>query len=371
MASIKRHENGRWKARYRDAAGKEHARHFARKVDAQRWLDEATASLVQGTWVDPGRSRITVRAMADAWKTNGAWEESTKARNLGILDRHVLPQWGDVKLSDVTHEDVQAWVNGLTASGLAGGSVRKVTGVLSSILDLAVRSRRLSGNPAKGVVLPKQRPARRQYLSAAQVEALSDAADEWGDLVHVLAYCGLRIGEAAALRVRHVDVLRRRLRVEESVTEVNGKLVWTTPKDDEGRSVPFPSFLVDDIVGRMKGKGPDDLLFTTSRGGVVRVRNMRRDWFDVAAKIAGVEGLTPHELRHTAASLAVSAGASVLSVQRMLGHDKPSTTLDVYSDLFDSDLDDVADKLADVRALAVNLRSTGTDGGAVVVQIGR
>ncbi|HET7306001.1 MAG TPA: tyrosine-type recombinase/integrase, partial [Segeticoccus sp.] len=93
-----------------------------------------------------------------------------------------------------------------------------------------------------------------------------------------------------------------------------------------------------------------DLLFGSERGGPLRVRNMRRDWFDAAAVAAGVPGLTPHELRHTAASMAVSAGASVLALQRMLGHDKPSTTLDVYSDLFDEDLDDVAHRLSEARA---------------------
>jgi len=80
------------------------------------------------------------------------------------------------------------------------------------------------------------------------------------------------------------------------------------------------------------------------------VRNMRRDWFDAAATSAGLEGLTPHELRHTAASLAVSAGANVLAVQRMLGHSKPSVTLDVYSDLFDSDLDDLSTRMDEVRS---------------------
>jgi integrase len=117
--------------------------------------------------------------------------------------------------------------------------------------------------------------------------------------------------------------------------------------------VPFPAFLDADIERRMEGKGSGDLLFSTDSGTSVRVRNMRRDWFDLAARVAGVEGLTPHELRHTAASLAVSAGANVLALQRMLGHEQPSTTLDVYSDLFDEDLDAVADALTSARARAL------------------
>ncbi len=146
------------------------------------------------------------------------------------------------------------------------------------------------------------------------------------------------------------------------MTEVNGALVWSEPKDHQRRTVPWPRFLDDDIRAAMKGKGAEDMLFPAPGGGALRVRNMRRDWFDAAAKEAGVEGLTPHELRHTAASLAVSAGASVLALQRMLGHDKPSTTLDVYSDLFDEDLDAVADRLAEGRekATAYRLRTAET-----------
>ncbi len=156
-----------------------------------------------------------------------------------------------------------------------------------------------------------------------------------------------------------MDLPRRRLRIEESVTEVNGVLVRSAPKDHQRRSVPFPPFLADLLAARIAGRDSNDPVVASNRGGVLRARNMRRDWFDAAAVSAGVAGLTPHELRHTAASLAVSAGASVLGVQRMLGHDKASTTLDIYSDLFDADLDAVADRLADTRSrpLADSLRT--------------
>lgn len=360
MASITKRPDGVWRARYRDEAGKEHARHFPRKVDAQRWLDEVTTSVVTGQYVDPKAGRATVGELGVKWLTgNPSWTEATRARNRSIVERHVLPRWGSVPVSRVAFEDVQAWVTDLSASGLAGGTVRKVAGVLSSVLALAVKSRRLAVNPAQGVDLPKQSLARRRYLSAAQVEAFADVSGEHGDVVLVLAYCGLRIGELAALRKRNIHVLKRRFLVEEAVTEVNGRLVWSTPKDHQRRSVPFPAFLSERLSVRLAGKGEEDLAFGSTRGGALRVRNMRRDWFDAAAAEAGVPGLTPHELRHTAASMAVSAGASVLALQRMLGHEKPSVTLDVYSDIFDEDLDAVAERLSDARArtLADSLRT--------------
>jgi integrase len=145
--------------------------------------------------------------------------------------------------------------------------------------------------------------------------------------------------------VKRVDLLRRRLTVAESATEVSGRLEWGTPKSHAARSVPMPRSLMSLFPDILAGKGPDDLVFTTWRGKPLRNLNWRRDVFDPAARDAGLEGLTPHELRHTAASLAVSAGAKVKSVQAMLGHASAAMTLDVYAGLFDDDLDGVADRM--------------------------
>jgi integrase len=176
----------------------------------------------------------------------------------------------------------------------------------------------------------------------------------------VLAYCGLRWSELAALRAEHVDLLRRRLNICEAVTEINGgPLAWGTPKSHEARSVPLPRFLVDELAAHLAGRGKRDLLFTTVNGEVLRNRNARRSWFDRAAAAIGQAGFTPHELRHTAASLAVSSGANVKAVQRMLGHASAAMTLDIYADLFDSDLDAVADRLDDTRAAAVERAKKG------------
>jgi integrase len=106
-------------------------------------------------------------------------------------------------------------------------------------------------------------------------------------------------------------------------------------------------------------KSPDDLVFTTWRGKPLRNLNFRRDVFDPAARDAGLEGLTPHELRHTAASLAVSAGANVKAVQHMLGHASAAMTLDVYSGLFGDDLDGVAERIDSLPGVS-NLRHDAT-----------
>jgi integrase len=278
-----------------------------------------------------------------------------------------------VPLSSVSHAAVTEWVTRLSASGLAGSTVRQCHRVLSLILALAVRDKRLSSNPAEGVKLPRAVKSDKQFLSADQVAQLADEAGKTlktgSDvkqaqqrrlIVLTLAYTGLRFGELAALRVRRVDLMRRRLEVAESVTEVNGLAVFGTPKTHQRRSVPVPRFLVDDLATLLAGKGPEDLVFTAPHGGVLRLMGFRRRVFDRATKLAGLPGLTPHELRHTAASLAIRSGANVKDVQRMLGHASAAMTLDVYAGLFEDGLDDVADRMDGLaRAAADSLRTGG------------
>jgi integrase len=171
------------------------------------------------------------------------------------------------------------------------------------------------------------------------------------DVILFLAYTGLRWGEMAALRVVDLDMLRRRVNVDQAVTEVGYTLVYGTPKNHSRRSVPFPSFLSDMLALRCESKKPSDFVFTSPVGGRIRNKNWRARRFEPAmAKMLELHPdlvrLVPHGLRHTAASLAISAGANVNAVQKILGHASAAMTLDVYADLFDDDLDADGDALS-------------------------
>lgn len=137
----------------------------------------------------------------------------------------------------------------------------------------------------------------------------------------------------------------------------------STPKDYEARSIPVPASNVEELRAHVAGRAPDDPVFPGSRGnGWFRGRMFRRGWLDPAAGSIGQPRLTPHELRHTAASLAVSAGANVKAVQRMLGHASAAVTLDVYADLFEDDLDAVSAALDQAVQRAVLGRTWAAPG---------
>lgn len=259
---------------------------------------------------------------------------------------HVQPRWGDVVVSDIRRTAVQQWVADL--SGERGATtVIRAYGVLAAILDDAVADRRVLQNPARGVKLPRKQRKPHVYLSHQQVHALADAS-RYPTLVLVLAYCGLRWGEAVGLRVQDLDAPRRRLNVEQNAVEVGGIFEVGTPKSHHRRSVPFPRFLSEPLAAACEGKGRDELLFPGPRGTFLRqprVHAENHSWFAAALARTELPRVTAHDLRHTAASFAVSAGANVKAVQRMLAHSSAAMTLDVYAELFDDDLNAVADRL--------------------------
>ena len=344
MGSVARRKNGRWRARYRDPAGQQRSRDFSRKIDAQRWLASVEVSIGRGEWLDPDLGNVTVGEWSRIWlRVQSQLKPSTALRYEGLLVNQVYPVWRQSRLSEITHSAVADWVTGLSRSGLSPSSVRHAHRVLSLLLGAAVRDGRLPRNVAVGVRLPRVHASEKRFLSHAQVRDLADAAgDPFDVVVLVLAFTGLRWGELAALRVRDIDLDRRRVHVVRSMTEIRGRAVFGTPKNHQRRAVPLPAFLVDPLRSRLAGRDPDDLAFTSRAGAVLRNRNFRVQVFDRAARDVGLDGLTPHELRHTAASLAIAAGANVKAVQRMLGHASAAMTLDVYAGLFADDLDEVA-----------------------------
>ncbi|WP_165640039.1 tyrosine-type recombinase/integrase [Mycobacteroides abscessus] len=163
-------------------------------------------------------------------------------------------------------------------------------------------------------------------------------------LVLVAGYCGLRWGELAALRWADVDIERKSLRVARAYSEEAPRGEMSPVKDHQARTVPVPTIVSDELATFKGDQKPNDLVFPSANRTALRNRNFRRDVFDDAVEELGL-GITPHNLRDTAASLAIQAGASVVAVARLLGHESAATTLNHYAAFFPTDLEDVAVRL--------------------------
>jgi integrase len=148
----------------------------------------------------------------------------------------------------------------------------------------------------------------------------------------------------------------------------SGKVILGTPKTHKRRTVPFPDIMRALVAAVTTGKAREDLVFPDAAGGYLINPTVREhSWLDRALIAADLPSMTVHDLRHTAASLAVSADANVKAVLRMLGHASAAMTLDVYADLFDDDLDDVAVRLnqAATSTDVVKMWSRAPEPGAV------
>lgn len=362
MGSVEPYETSsgrRYRVRYRDLDRRSREKAgFTRKADAEDYLASVTVSMRRGEYVDPGAARSTVGELGVEWLARQTHLKPSSLRPVEIAWRlHVEPTWGARPIGRVQHTDVEAWVARLSESGLSATSVLRAHGVLAGILDDAVHDRRLPSNVARGVNLPRKTPKKRAYLSPTQVELLARESGTHGPLVLFLAYTGLRWGEAIALRVESTDLLRRRVQVSENAVRVGRELVVGTPKSHTSRSVPVPAFLLEHLARACEGKSRDLLVFGNGRAHLAPPSS-QDGWFAAAVRRAQLVDpdfprVTIHDLRHTAASLAVSAGAHVKSVQRMLGHASAAMTLDTYADLFDGDLDAVSIALDDLRARTV------------------
>ena len=236
-----------------------------------------------------------------------------------------------------------SWVAELNGAGLSPSRVGQCLLVLKQILDLAVLDGRLSRNVAKAVKAPRPTRGEQRFLTHEQLAMLADECGRYGSqyrtLILLLGYTGLRWGEARALRVRHVDPLRRRVEIVDNIPDGYTEADTVAPKSHRRRTVPLPALVADELAALMQGRTRDGLIFVNAADGLLDNSGFRRNAFDPSVRALGLSPLTPHNLRDTA--------ANVKAIQRMLGHASAAMTLDVYSGLFADDLDEVAMHLND------------------------
>ena len=348
-----------YSVRYRAPDGRQtDKRGFRTKRDAERFAATVEVAMMRGEYVAPASARKTVGELGLLWldRQRGHLKPSGFITMEAAWRLRVEPRWGRVPLGDIRPTAVQQWVAELgrdtPESNAVGASVVKRTHfVLSGILSDAVRDNLIARNPAAGIKLPRTARKRHVYLTHAQVGLLAACANEYEGLVLLLAYTGLRWGEAVGLRVRDLDMLRRRATVVENAVQAGRHMFIDTPKAHKQRTVPLADFLLPFLARQCEGRDREDLLFPgDGPEGHLRRPHAVSGWFAKAVERSGIPRTTPHDLRHTAASLSVSAGANVKAIQKMLGHASAAMTLDIYADLFDDDLEAVATALHHARA---------------------
>jgi integrase len=345
-----------WQVRFPDG-GRERLKTFGRKVDAQRWLADRQAAALRGDLISPEAQAVTFAGLAEDWRSSwaGRLQPRTMARYDEVLRVHLLPEFGGRMAHQIGPVDVQRYIGWLSGRA-APGTIRKIHSVLSACYSEGMRLGTVRANPARGVRLPRVPAREMTFLTAGEVEALASTAGALpapgGPMtalaIRLATYTGLRAGEQWAIRVRDVDLLHRRIQITRALKDIGGRHEFGPTKTHQARAVVFPRALVPALTIQMRGRAPDDLLFTGAYGAPIRHNLFALRVFRPAVLLGLPESkraLRWHDLRHTYASLAAMAGAQPKDVQAQLGHASIMMTLDRYTHLFPAQADALADRL--------------------------
>ena len=304
-------------------------------------------------WLDPGAGKITFAQYAqEVWLPSRHLEVSTRAGYASYLRNHFVPYFGSIQLGKISPSGVQGWVSIAAEGGLSPRSIVKYHTMLHSVFARAVRDRLIAFNPCAETELPKVVLKKTRILTPAEFElVLAEIPDRFHVLVLTAIETGLRWGELAALRPRHIDFLRRTITVQETIVEVSRKdsptgkrmIIKPYPKDDEPRTLRVSPALLESIRARIAALdlGRDDLLFPSSEhaGGdpLSRATFNTRYWRPAVAR-AGIDfPVRMHDLRHAHASWLLAGGADLAAVMERLGHAQIMTTQKYLHTLPDAD----------------------------------
>jgi integrase len=327
------------------------------------------SSVLTGTHIDPRQGERPFAEVVEARKES--WhriERSTAARYESILSLYLLPEFGRTAIVGITHEVVQRYVNRLAADPNVSPSLaRSIYATLRAAISYGVRMNLVKVNPCSKIDLPRPRRSEMLFLTASEVRALAEAIDPYyRTLVYFAAYTGLRAGEIGALRRKDVDLLRGVVHVRRALKDVGGKLEFGPTKNRAERTVLLPrslrEMLAEHLSGSLPGgSGPESLVFPSRTGKPLRHNAFRQRPFKPAivgdldnkdpkkrrapALPSEKHGLRFHDLRHTAASLSVAAGANIKQVSTRLGHSSVVITLDRYTHLFPDGEEALAEQL--------------------------
>ena len=344
----------RYKARIKSRGRQVATRRFTRRGDAVAWEQDQLTRLRHGDWIDPRRGRVSMFVVAEAWLlTRDGVKRRTRETDALTWARYIQPTFGTRTVASITAAEVSEWAAQLVASGLSAGTARRALATFRGILGHAVADDRLIRNVAAAAKQPRGGAVREgQALTFAEVEALTAACrGRYADLVMVLAFTGLRWGELAGLQIGdRVAVPGPGLRVQRAVLAGGGAgdLFVDTLKTNRARTVPLPGTTAE-IIERWSGdRDFSQWIFPSTTGTALSENNWKRmiAWTE-AKRAIGRPTLRVHDLRHTAASIWLGAGADAKVVQRVLGHATASLTLDLYGHLMDNNLWENARRLGD------------------------
>lgn len=367
--SIRQRKNGRWEARVTvgtdPGTGKPVRRSIYGNTQAEvrKQMIAVLREVDKGTYQTP--EKVTVAQWMQEWLSTfcaNKVKPLTLQSYQGIIKNHIIPAIGSLKLQAVKGTHIQRLYNTMTAAGLSSKTVKNVSAVLHKAFGVAMKQGIIAANPCSAAELPKAEHKEIHPLADDEIPLFLSAIDN-SPMRNAFALClfaGLREGECLGLSWKQVDFERGRITVSQQLQKekTKGGRYYIAPSTKSGkpRTIEPPSIAfqylkaerVKQLENRLKAgpawSNPDDLVFTDEAGGHYAIHTFYKRFKAIATSI-GRPDARPHDLRHTAATVAIASGADIKSVQDLLGHSTASFTLNVYAHTSEQMMKDTAARM--------------------------
>ena len=351
MAQVIKRGDNRWQVqvfRFRDAQGKRkfHIKTIrGTKKDALRYARDIEGAISTGDFAEP--TKQDVAEFLTRWLDATASQrlrEATLASYRKLANKYIIPALGQTKLSQLRLPDIDQLYSDLRARGLSPRTVRYTHSVLRSALNHAVRARLLAHNPTDHATLPRQE--RKEMLSLSPIEAnaflVAAKEDRWHALWDLLMMSGLRPGEALGLKWADINA-GNTISIQRSLVRSGRSWAVAEPKTRRSRrTVPLATSTIKALQSHRRRQAEEklragaeycdnDFVFANSTGEPLDIKNVTARHFRKVLRAAGLRVIRLYDLRHTAATLMLSAGVNPKVASERLGHSTIVLTMDTYS----------------------------------------
>lgn len=334
---VRKLPSGRYQARYPGPDGilRPADRTFATTTDADVWLNKKRVEIEERRWIDPDAGLITVEVWAARWlaAVSPQLKAKTRASYRSLINSRINPSLGDRELSSLRPITVVEWIASMHTEGLSASRIRQAYRVMSQLMGSAVDNELIPATPCRGIRLPRMPQTEPHILTPLEASRLVRATTAPHDLlVGMLAFAGLRIGEAFVLRRGDFDLDNGLVVVDENLAEADGVLTFDTPKSHQKRVLALSPSLVQRARKHLASlpDAPDTLLFTNGQGKPLRYNQWRKAFFDPAVSAVGLTDVTPHDLRASHGTW-VADRHGVMTAAHRLGHGNASVTTRHYA----------------------------------------
>lgn len=345
--SVHQRTNGSWRAQIYQS-GKRIGKDFPSKSDALVWIRSIQSNIDHGFQIKG--SSITLEEYLPSWMENHKLSLRLKTAHQysRIIQNHILPALGKKKLRDLQLVGIESFYSHLVQNGMGARTIRVIHNILHSALDKAVRYGLVLYNPTQGAALPKYSHDEMQVLDTDQVSRFLVAAQNSShySLFHLAITTGMRMGELFGLKWSDVHWNSGILHINRQKQYIPGQgCVFIEPKTKAGRRtiklgegsldvLRHHKLIQENLRINVGARWHDlGLIFSNSIGGPEDASNVRLELNKILQN-AGLPKIRFHDLRHTAASLLLNHKVPVIVVSNLLGHSKPSVTLDIYAHVF-------------------------------------